>query len=254
MIYFLAIKNSINNQMSLNDKIMNLLNTMSWVTKRIKLVLSKCCGVAWIGGAHCWMLWSIKIKTTCVEWTGINNEWLESWMFCLVTTDSPVQPDIMTVWLTGAYFRSSLSVCAGRSGQVSGQVGSSRLLSPGSARSRVAPCQHYSQTPFTSVCSRHREYGGHSGLDCIDGRPEDNFVMQLPEENAQYLVYRDRKQIYLDWLPGQKTRRVKLIFICSNRCFVETETEYYINLKISLEEPISGDLKGYDTVAVIPPW
>jgi len=77
--------------------------------------------------------------------------------------------------------------------------------------------------------------------------------MQLPEENAQYLVYRDRKQIYLDWLPGQKTRRVKLIFICSNRCFVETETEYYINLKISLEEPISGDLKGYDTVAVIPP-
>jgi len=148
---------------------------------------------------------------------------------------------------------SSLSVCAGRSGQVSGQVGSSRLLTPGSARSRVAPCQHHSQTPFTSVCPRHREYGGHSGLDCIDGRPEDNFVMQLPEENAQYLVYRDRKQIYLDWLPGQKTRRVKLIFICSNRCFVETETEYYINLKISLEEPISGDLKGYDTVAVIPP-
>ena len=81
MIYFLAIKNTINNQMSLNDKIMNLLNTMSWVTKRIKLVLSKCCGVAWIGGAHCWMLWSIKIKTTCVEGTGINNEWLASWMF-----------------------------------------------------------------------------------------------------------------------------------------------------------------------------
>merc|ERR1712048_676910 len=139
----------------------------------------------------------------------------------------------------------------GHAHTISSSSGTRRLLTPG--RARIAPYQHHGQIPFTSVCPRHREYGGHSGLDCIDGRPEDNFVMQLPEENAQYLVYRDRKQIYLDWLPGQKTRRVKLIFICSNRCFVETETEYYINLKISLEEPISGDLKGYDTVAVIPP-
>ena len=42
--------------------------------------------------------------------------------------------------------------------------------------------------------------------------------MQLAEEGVQYLVYRDRKFIYLDWAPGQKTRRVKLNFICSNRC------------------------------------
>jgi len=77
--------------------------------------------------------------------------------------------------------------------------------------------------------------------------------MQLPEDAVQYLVYRDRKFIYLDWVPGQKTRRVKLNFICSNRCFVETETEYFINLHISLEDPISGDVKGHDTVAVIPP-
>ena len=35
---------------------------------------------------------------------------------------------------------------------------------------------------------------------------------------------------------------------------IHTESEYYLNLKISLEDPISGDVKGYDTVAVIPPW
>ena len=96
-----------------------------------------------------------------------------------------------------------------------------------------------------------------------------SFVMQLAEDGVQYLVNKERKFIYLDWFPGQKTRRVKLNFICSNRCckwwsacyvfnncscpVVETETEYYINLRISLEESISGDVKGYDTVAVIPP-
>ena len=34
---------------------------------------------------------------------------------------------------------------------------------------------------------------------------------------------------------------------------LHTETEYYIKLEISLEEPISGEVKAYDTVAVIPP-
>ena len=34
---------------------------------------------------------------------------------------------------------------------------------------------------------------------------------------------------------------------------IQTESEYYLNLRIRLEEPISGDVKGYDTVAVIPP-
>merc|ERR1712226_1177948 len=90
---------------------------------------------------------------------------------------------------------SSLSVCGGRPGP--GQAvsssfsssGTSRLLSP--ARARVAPHQPHAQIPFTSVCPRHREYGGHSGLDCIDGRPQDYFVMQLlEEEGVQYLVYR----------------------------------------------------------------
>jgi len=79
----------------------------------------------------------------------------------------------------------------------------------------------------------------------------DQFVVQLEEEErAQYL---DNRQIYLDWLPACTSRTIKLNFICSNRCYIHTESEYYLNLKISLEDPISGDVKGYDTVAVIPP-
>ena len=53
----------------------------------------------------------------------------------------------------------------------------------------------------------------------IDGRAQDNFVIQMgEEESVQYLVFRDRKFIYFDWVPGQTLRTLKLDFICSNRC------------------------------------
>jgi len=108
------------------------------------------------------------------------------------------------------------------------------------------------QTPFTTVCPRHRDYG--HDLAGIQGGDRDNFVIRLEEEEVQYLVTSWRRpHIYLDWLPGEQSRTVKLNFTCSNRCYLHTETEYYIKLEISLEEPISGEVKAYDTVAVIPP-
>ena len=62
---------------------------------------------------------------------------------CLVTTDSPAQSDSLL-----PCFRSSLAVCGGRSGLALSCSGSSRLLTPGTARVRARVAPHY-QTPFT---------------------------------------------------------------------------------------------------------